>query len=128
MSDGSSPSVIVRAVWFVFIGSWLSGVWLSLAWFLNLTIIGTPLGLKMINKVPWIVSLKSRTMEVGGDGTNSKEQVSLPIRAVYFVFVGWWVSGLWMAVAWIVSVTIIGLPLAIGMYSKLPAIVSLYRY
>jgi len=126
---------MIRALWFVFIGSWLSGVWLSVAWLLNVTVIGTPFGLKMINKVPWVVSLKSRTVEnelvsEGGEVTiqESKEQVSLPIRAVYFVFVGWWASGVWMAGAWAVSVTIVGLPLAIWMYGKLPAIVSLYRY
>jgi uncharacterized membrane protein YccF (DUF307 family) len=135
MAQTDSPSVVVRALWFVFIGSWLSGLWLSISWALNVTVIGTPLGLKMINKVPWIVSLKSRTVEnelVSEDGEvtvqESIEQVSLLIRAVYFVFVGWWVSGIWMAVAWVVSLTIIGLPLAIWMYGKLPALVSLYRY
>jgi hypothetical protein len=30
---------------------------------LNVTVMGIPLGLKMINKVPWIVSLKSQTVE-----------------------------------------------------------------
>lgn len=133
--DGS-PSVVVRALWFIFVGSWASGVWLSVAWFLNVTIIGMPLGLKMINKVPWIVSLKSRDVENevldSEDGVTVREgtnqQRSILVRGVYFLLVGWWASGIWMSLAWAASVTIIGLPLAIWMYGKLPLVVSLYRY
>jgi uncharacterized membrane protein YccF (DUF307 family) len=49
-------------------------------------------------------------------------------RALYFIFVGWWLSGLWIVVAWLLSVTILGLPLAIMMYNRLPAITTLHRY
>lgn len=132
----SSPSVVVRALWFIFVGSWASGVWLSVAWFLNVTVIGMPLGLKMINKVPWIVSLKSRDVENevldSEDGVTvregTKQQRSILVRGVYFLLVGWWASGIWMGLAWVASVTIVGLPLAIWMYGKLPLVVSLYRY
>lgn len=53
---------------------------------------------------------------------------SLVVRAVYFLLVGWWASGIWMSIAWVASITIVGLPLAIWMYSRLPFVVSLYRY
>ena len=56
------------------------------------------------------------------------EQRSLLVRAVWFVFVGWWASGVWTGVAYALSVTIVGLPLAIWMYNKLPFVVSLYQY
>ena len=50
------------------------------------------------------------------------------VRAVWFLFVGWWASGLWAAAAYAVTLTIVGLPLAIWMYGKLPFVASLYRY
>lgn len=132
----SSPSILARAVWFIFIGWWATGIWLGIAWLLNLTIIGIPIGFKMINYVPKVVSLKGRTVEnevISEDGEvkimqGNREQRSLVVRAVWFIFAGWWASGLWMGAAYLVTLTVVGLPFAIWMYGKLPLIVSLYRY
>jgi len=134
--EDSSPSLIFRAVWFLLIGWWATGIWLSVAWFLNLTIIGMPIGIKMINFVPKVLSFKNRPIQnevIEGDGEvtvkqKSRDQHSLLIRAVYFILVGWWLSGIWMAIAYVFTLTIIGLPVAIWMYGKLPFFVSLYRY
>ncbi|WP_336336227.1 YccF domain-containing protein [Haloarcula brevis] len=124
MSD--QRSLFVRAVWFLLVGWWATGVWLSFAWFLNVTIIGIPLGIKMINKVPLVLTLKRRDRLV--EATDGGSQYSLPVRAVWFVFVGWWASGVWTGVAYALSVTVVGLPLAIWMYNRLPFVVSLYQY
>jgi uncharacterized membrane protein YccF (DUF307 family) len=119
------------------IGWWASGIWLGIAWFLNVTIIGMPIGLKMINKVPKIVSLRDRpiemetTQDTEGNVTvsqNTKDQYSLLVRIPYFILVGWWASGIWTGIAWLASITIVGLPVAIWMYDRLPFIVSLYKY
>lgn len=136
-TQSKSPSIVVRAVYFLLVGWWASGIWLSVAWFLTVTIIGAPLGIKMINWVPKIVSLKER--QIATEVTQTREgsvtvtesasdQHSLLVRAVYFLLVGWWASGIWMSIAWVASITIVGLPLAIWMYSRLPYVVSLYRY
>jgi uncharacterized membrane protein YccF (DUF307 family) len=129
-------SIVVRAVWFLLVGWWASGIWLSIAWLLNVTIIGLPLGIKMINFVPQVVTLKKTSGEqviVRDELTTSvtvqgSEQRSLLVRGVYFVLVGWWASAIWMGIAWLASITIIGLPLAAWMYNMLPMVVSLYRY
>lgn len=135
--EDTSASILVRGVYFLLFGWWASGVWLTIAWVLNLTIVGMPLGIKMINYVPKIVSLKDRTIEtdrvVDEEGNvtikqGTSEQYSLPLRAVYFLVVGWWVSGVWMFFAWVASVTVVGLPLAVWMYDRLPFVVSLYKY
>jgi uncharacterized membrane protein YccF (DUF307 family) len=127
---------LVRAVWFLIVGWWATGLWLTVAWLLNLTIIGLPLGLKMINYVPAVLSLKERNTEMSiaeNEGNthaveSNKEQRSLLIRGVWFLLVGWWASGIWMGIAYLLSLSIIGLPLAVVMFNKLPAVVSLYRY
>jgi len=124
MSD--QPSLLVRSVWFIFVGWWLTGLWLSVAWLLNVTIIGIPLGIKMINKVPLVLSLKRRDRLVAEQ--NGGSPYSLPVRAVWFVFVGWWASGVWTGVAYSLTLTVVGIPLAVWMYNKLPFVVSLYRY
>lgn len=125
-------SLVVRAVWFLFVGWWATGVWLSIAWVLLLLIITIPLGIKMINMVPFVLSLKSPERELAGDfgeeTLQATEQRNLFVRAIWFVFVGWWASGIWMVIAYVFTITIAGIPVAIWMYGKLPFIVSLYNY
>jgi len=120
------PSLLARAVWFLLIGWWLTGIWLSIAWLLNVTIIGIPLGIKMINRVPYVLSLKKRERYVEAGAGNS--QYSIPVRALWFLLVGWWASGVWTGVAYTLTLSIVGIPLAVWMYGKLPFVVSLYNY
>lgn len=130
MSNGS-PSLVVRAIWFVFVGWWLTGLLLSVAWALNLTIVGLPIGIKLINFVPKALSLKEFDTSDADDfdmGTGSSGgSPSLVVRGAYFVLVGWWVSAIWMGLAYLVSLSIVGLPIGIKMYNKLPYVVSLYN-
>ena len=134
--EENSPLLIFRAVWFLLIGWWATGIWLSVAWLLNLTIIGMPIGIKMINVVPKVVSFKRRSVEnevIEEDGEvavkqGSQDQRSIVVRGLYFILVGWWLSGVWTVVAYMFTITIIGLPVAIWMYGKLPFVVSLYNY
>ncbi|EMA52189.1 hypothetical protein [Halococcus salifodinae] len=136
IQQSSQPSFVIRALWYLLVGWWATGIWLGISWLLNLTIIGIPLGIKMINMVPKVLTLKStqntQIVTIGDTGSSVEvhgpSQRSLVVRGVYFLLVGWWASGIWMALAWLVSLTIVGLPLAIWMYNMLPAIVSLYRY
>jgi uncharacterized membrane protein YccF (DUF307 family) len=95
-----------------------------------------PLGIKMINKVPMVVSLKRRRVQnqlVTADGEvtvtqTTRDQRSLVVRAVYFLLVGWWVSAIWIGLAYLATISIVGLPVAVWMYGKLPFVVSLYNY
>jgi uncharacterized membrane protein YccF (DUF307 family) len=121
-------SLVVRALWYVFVGWWATGIWLSAAWVLNVTVVGLPLGIKMINQVPKVLTLKRRTGAVVIAGSGKRDQPSLVLRAFYFVLVGWWASLVWMGLAYLISLTIVGLPVAIWMFNKLPYVVSLYRY
>jgi len=120
--DQESP--LVRLVWFVFVGWWATGIVTTLAYLCSITIVGLPLGIKLINLVPRVVSLK-RPAEIDGERSS---QHGLLLRAMWFLFTGWWLSGLWLSVAYAFAVSIIGLPVAIWMYDRLPWVVSLYRY
>jgi uncharacterized membrane protein YccF (DUF307 family) len=129
MAD-DSPSLVVRAIWFVAVGWWLTGVLLSVAWALNVTIVGLPVGIKLINMVPKALTLKSAEksdvdrVEIGGSSGGSP---GLLVRGAYFVFVGWWASLLWMGVAYLLCLSVLGLPVGIVMFNKLPKVVSLYE-
>jgi uncharacterized membrane protein YccF (DUF307 family) len=124
---------IIRVLWFLIVGWELTGVWILIAWALNATIIGLPLGLWMIDRVPQVLTLKSRSgawlvdRKSGVSQYLPKSQSSFIIRAPYFLLIGWWFSLLWAAAAWAICGTIIGLPLGIMMLHALPTVTTLHK-
>jgi uncharacterized membrane protein YccF (DUF307 family) len=50
---------------------------------------------------------------------------NLLIRILYFILVGIWFSGIWATVAWVLCVTIIGLPFGLWMLNRLPQVTTL---
>lgn len=124
--------LLLRLLYFFVIGLWLSGIWVTVAWVLSITIIGLPLGLWMLNRVPQISTLQpsNRDLVVTADGRTrwrSPQQVNFFIRAIYFLLVGWWFSALWLSVAWALSAVIIGIPVAFWMFNRVPAVMTLQR-
>lgn len=113
----------IRALWFVFVGLWAGQVWLLVAWLLNLTLIGLPLGLWMLSQLPQVMTLRQRRrglyLPAGGSG------VPFAARAIYFVLVGWWLSLLWIELAWLASALVIGLPLAFLMFERTGTVATL---
>lgn len=119
-------SLLVRALWFVFVGWWATTALVNIAWALNVTIILIPLGLKLINLVPTALTL-AEPRHVTNPAVEAR-QPSLLLRAVYFVFIGWWLSLIWANVAMVFVVSIIGFPVGIWMLNRLPYVTSLYRF
>jgi uncharacterized membrane protein YccF (DUF307 family) len=127
---------LVTLLWFIFIGSWASLAWIFLSWLFIVLVITMPIGLVMINKLPKIASLREpgHTFVAVTQGMTtriqqaSQGQRSFLLRALYFVIVGWWFSLVWLVIAWVASITLIGLPLTIWMYNRVPAVTTLKRY
>jgi uncharacterized membrane protein YccF (DUF307 family) len=128
---------ILRVLWFIFIGWHVTFWWVLAAWLLNLTIIGMPLGLWMLNRVPLVLTLRTqRTYAVGetrNDGavewhTQGAPQNPFILRAIYFILIGWWFSLIWSLLGWLLCVTIIGLPLGVLMLNRLPEVTTLMRH
>lgn len=123
--------LILRVVWFFVLGWELTGVWILIAWALNASIIGLPLGLWMIDRVPQVLTLKARAGTYLVDGENGRSQFiaarqpNFLVRALYFVLFGWWFSLIWATIAWLLCATIIGLPLGVMMLNGLPAVTTL---
>jgi uncharacterized membrane protein YccF (DUF307 family) len=132
------PGLLIRALYFIFFGLWLGGVWTTLAWLLVVSIIGLPLGLLMLNRLPQVMTLKpvrENRYLVQKDGqwvmrSYTREQPSFLARTFYFILIGWWFSALWLLSAWaITGITLgLGLPLAFWMFDRVPAITTLSRY
>jgi uncharacterized membrane protein YccF (DUF307 family) len=124
---------ILRVIWFFVLGWELTGIWILVAWALNATIIGLPLGLWMIDRVPQVLTLKSKPgvwvldLNNGRSRYVPEKQRSWVIRGFYFLLIGWWLSLLWAGAAWLICATILGLPLGVLMLNALPAVTTLQR-
>ena len=128
----SGPGLLIRALYFILFGWWFSGIWAVVAWVLCLTIIGLPLGLYMLNRLPQVVTLKPRRSdlvltETGRVIERNVPQVPFLLRAIYFVLIGWWLSAIWLVIAWALHVSIIGMVLGVWMFNRTAAVVTLAR-
>lgn len=71
---------------------------------------------------------------------------NLLVRFIWWLFIGWWASGIavtiawvalittigiplgWMGFAWLIQLTVIGIPVSLLMFNRTLFIASLYRY
>ena len=109
----TGPGLLVRAIWFVFVGWWLTGIVSSVAWLAMITIIGLPLGIWLINRIPTALTLRPRTSYVWawtdaqGYARTSEARIDQPpwwARGLWFVLVGWWASAIVMTVGWVLVI------------------------
>ncbi|PDW04033.1 YccF domain-containing protein [Candidatus Viridilinea mediisalina] len=124
--------LILRIIYFFAFGLWFSALWASVAWVFCVTIVGLPVGLWMLNRLPQVTTLKPQRDQfvvttTGEVYRTSLPQVNLLVRAIWFVLVGWWLSALWMTVAWALCTVIIGLPFGFWMFNRVPAVITLAR-
>jgi uncharacterized membrane protein YccF (DUF307 family) len=128
-----NPGCLIQLAWFALIGWWLGLLWIAVAWLFMVTILGAPLGVMMLNKLPRVIALRDEAHRVAVSASMGglvrrevfPSEINLLVRAVYFVLVGWWLSALWMACAYLICLTIIGIPLGFWMFDRVPTLVSL---
>jgi uncharacterized membrane protein YccF (DUF307 family) len=126
--------LLARLLWFYFIGWPVGTIWLGVAWFLCVTLIGFPIGLWMIHQAPGIITFKQdgswEEIEVQGRTAYIFEEMEQPgflKRALWFLLVGWWLSFLWYTVASACAVTFVFIPVAFWMINRLPWVMTLHR-
>jgi uncharacterized membrane protein YccF (DUF307 family) len=139
----SNQSFLMRVLWYIFIGWWLGFFWLNVGYFFCFTVIGLPLGLMMLNRLPWVLTLRptgqdvnvnvstttstttnttTTTVNIGGT-----QQYSMLVRALYFVFVGSWAGYIWACIGYALCLFIVTIPLGLVMLNRLPAVITLRK-
>lgn len=132
----TGPPIVVRVIWYVFIGWWLTGLVMALAWFAAVIIVGLPLTFYLVNRIPTVLTLRPRREQyvayTGTDGITryqhlETEQVEPLVRAVYFLVIGWWAALFWGIASYVFMLTIVGIPMGLMMVNRLPFVFSLHR-
>lgn len=128
----SGPGLLLRIVYFIVFGLWFSSVWAAIAWVLCITVIGLPFGLWMLNRLPQVTTLKAQQSDLvitrtGEHYSQTTRQRPFLVRALWFVVVGWWLSALWITLAWALCATVIGLLPGFWMLNRVPAVITLAR-
>ena len=119
-----------RVVWFVFVGSWLTCLWVVAAWLVLCTMIGRPQAERMLALAPSVLTLRPTT-DVAAPLLPLARASQLPYttgaHAAYFLIVGWWASLIWLILAYAISLTAVGIPVAYRMFAAAPAVAQLRR-
>ncbi|MBC8074459.1 MAG: YccF domain-containing protein, partial [Chloroflexales bacterium] len=81
-------NILIRALYFIVFGLWFSGVWAAIAWVLCVTVIGLPLGLWMLNRLPQVATLRpeQRDLFITASGQvfeRTASQTPFLMRAIY---------------------------------------------
>lgn len=138
LARGSAgPPLLLRLLYFLFVGLWLGALWTVLSWLLVASLIGLPLGLYMLNRLPLVMTLKPPETQTEVSVQHglvvirqaAVPQLSLALRVPYFLLVGWWASLLWLLLTWLLILGTLGfgLPIAFWMVNRVPAITTLAR-
>lgn len=131
------PSFLVRAVWFLLVGWWLTAIVISIAYVLALSVIGLPFAFYIFNRIPAVLTLRGRTktyqVDTSADGTRTLTsaniaQLPLLLRAIWFVLIGFWLGAIWMSVAYVLCLLIVTLPFGLAMFNRVGAVMTLLRY
>ena len=72
----TGPGCLTQALWFLFVGWWLGAILITAAWFLNITIIGLPLGMSILNNIPKILALQEPNTQTRAITSQGKTIIS----------------------------------------------------
>jgi len=133
LARNHSLSPLAKLLYWLLVGWWATWLWVQLAWIANLTIIGAPVSLWMLNRLPMLLLLS--TPDRSSDGA-MRETIELArhrsqphwlARMAYLLLVGWWLSWIWANIGWLLCATILGLPFGMLSLSYLPSVATLLK-
>lgn len=117
---------LLRAVWYLFIGWWLGGLAIVVMYLMILSIILIPVGLLLLNVIPFLMTLhRVRPKEVAAEAAIQNPNILL--RILWFIFLGWWLGGIAVQIAYFFCLINIGLPIGLVILNRLPTIMTLRR-
>jgi uncharacterized membrane protein YccF (DUF307 family) len=122
----SQPGCLTQLLWFIFVGWWLGAFAILVAYAFFITILGIPIGVWILNKIPYIMALRQTVPVLQFPGITTK-QINWFLRAMWFMAIGWWAAALWMWGAYSLSMTLLLMPIGFWMFDRAPMVLTLRR-
>ena len=122
--------MLARIVYFLLIGWWLGLLASAAAFLLCVTIIGIPIGVMIFNRLPGIIYLQEpgEPCEWGYDHRHITAELPFLLRVLWFFVIGWELGLLAVAVGYLFTLTLIGIPLGIFILGRVPVLMTLSRH
>jgi uncharacterized membrane protein YccF (DUF307 family) len=114
-------------LWFAFIGWWLGSFAVTAAYFMFVFIVTIPVGIAILNNIPKIMALRQPDRLITPYGEVGVRQHNFLLRALWFIFVGWWLAAAALSVGYFLCLTIIGLPIGFVIFDMVPGLLTLRR-
>ncbi|MHA1211488.1 MAG: hypothetical protein ACTSSH_03410 [Candidatus Heimdallarchaeota archaeon] len=112
-------NIIIRFIWAVFIGSWLTPIWYFFGFLFTALIITAPVGMWFFNKIGYVFSLYE-------DPEKKKITFVKSIKSIlWFYLVGWWLGFIVIALAEVCISLIFTFPLGWWLINRLDKVVIL---
>lgn len=123
----SQDGCLIQLLWFVFVGWWAGALAVVVAYLLLALIITIPLGIAILNNVPYIMARRQPTRFITVGGDLAPKQHNFFLRAIWFLVLGWGLTLIWLVVAYTLCLTIILMPIGFWMFDKAPALLTLRK-
>ena len=124
--------ILIRLVYFFFVGLPLGLTAALVGWAMCVTVVLLPFGIWVLHRLPLITTLTMpdedyRPIARAEDWKVVTEEEGVPFigRALWFVLVGWWLSFIWIKLAFLLGATFILMPVGFWMINRVPAILTL---
>ncbi len=110
--------VILNIIWLVFAGVWLTIAWIIAGVLLCITIIGIPFGIQAFKIAGYVIWPFGRAVVFDPDAGAA----SLIGNILWVILAGWWLALLCVVFGLLLCITIIGIPLGIGVWKLIPIV------
>lgn len=112
-------NIIIRFLWALFIGSWLTPIWYIFATLFTALIVTAPLGVWMFDRIGYVFSLHEERF-------NERISIRKTTRGLcWFYLVGWWAGLLVVLLADVCLGLIITFPIGWWLINRLDKVVVL---
>lgn len=122
--------MLLQFIYFLVIGWWLGLLASMLGFVLCVSIIGLPFGLILLNRLPSLIYLREigESCPAGYDHRHMQEELPMLMRVLWFVLVGWELGFIVIGLGYLLTLTIIGLPLGVYLLNRVPFALTLSRH
>ncbi|HZE05059.1 MAG TPA: YccF domain-containing protein [Solirubrobacteraceae bacterium] len=110
--------IVLNAIWLVFAGVWLALLWALVGIALCVSIIGIAFGMQAFKIAGFVLWPFGRTL-VKRQGAEVREASAVG-NVIWVVLAGWWLALLHLVVGICLIVSIVGIPLGLGVFKMVP--------